>query len=212
MNGRWYVAEGDLSRGPLNDEEFAALVRARAIRPETLIWGPGFKQWKAAGEISGLLKPFKSPPPELSTTRHPEISVSTPKLVISTDDRSVVGSSGYITPRRSYLVRHWRGELSLPVSYWINSCLSTIAVFAVFSCVGLLVGPADSPLGFAIVISVAWLFLIVATLWQLVGVWRSAGKHRGRSGKGFWRMQRASWSFSGSLVSPVRLRHRPFHS
>ena len=211
MIGRWYVAEGDLSRGPLDDKEFAALVRAGAVKPETLIWGPGFSQWKAAGEISGLLKPFESPPLELSTSSRPEIPVSTLKLVIGTDDRPIVGSSGYDTRGRSYIVRHWRGDLSLPVSYWINSFLGTIAVSVVFSCVGLLVEPADSPLGFAIAVSVAWLLLIVVTLWQLVGVWRSAGKHRERSGKAFWARAARFMVIFGFLGLASSLA-TPFHS
>ena len=74
----------------------------------------------------------------------------------------------------------------MPVSYWINSLLSTIGVILVFACVGLLIAPVDSPLIFAIIVSVAWLFAIATTLWQLVGVWRSAGKHKVRGGSGFW--------------------------
>jgi hypothetical protein len=139
----------------------------------------------AFSKIPGLLTPLEPPPLQLSTASSPETPVLTPKLAIGIDERSIVSGSDY-DRRRSYIVRHWRGELSLPVSYWINSFLGAVAVFAVFSCIGRLIAPTDSPLGFAIVVSGAWFFLMVANSWQLVGVWRSAGKHKGRGGSGFW--------------------------
>jgi len=146
-----------------------------------LVTGGAFSARKAPYEIPGLLKPPEPPPLQLPTASSPEI----PKLVIGTDDRPVVSGSGYNT-RRSYIVRHWQGELSLPVSYWINGFLGAVAISAVFLCIRLLIAPADSPLGFAIAISVAGCFLVVATLWQLVGVWRSAENHKGRGGSSFW--------------------------
>jgi len=32
--------------------------------------------------------------------------------------------------KRNYFVRHWRGELSLPVSYWLNGLIVVILTVA----------------------------------------------------------------------------------
>jgi hypothetical protein len=85
-----------------------------------LVTGGGFSARKAPYEIPGLLKPPEPPPLQLPTASSSEIPVATPELVIiGAYDRPVVSGSDYNT-RRSYIVRHWQGELSLPVSYWIN--------------------------------------------------------------------------------------------
>jgi hypothetical protein len=186
MNGRWYIAEGKDNRGPLTDEELANLVHAQVLKPNTLVWCPGFSEWKPAGEIPGLLEPVEPPPLRMPNASSPEDPSPVPPPVIDADFRFTRNSASRRSPLRSYVVRHWRGDLSLPVSYWINSVLGTIGVILGFACVGLLTAPADSPLIFAVAISVAWLFAIATTLWQLVGVWRSAGKHKGRGGSGFW--------------------------
>src|SRR5271167_3634650 len=120
MNGRWYIAEGKDNRGPLTDEELADLVHAQVLKQNTLVWCPGFSEWKPAGEIPGLLDPVQPPPPAIPNASGPEDPSRPPSLVIDADVRLARNSASSGSPRRSYIVRHWRGDLSLPVSYWIN--------------------------------------------------------------------------------------------
>jgi hypothetical protein len=87
------------------------------------------------------------------------------------------------SPRRSYIVRHWRGDLSLGVSYWLNDLLSTLAAAAGFVCLRLLNESDPHPLIFALAASAAWVWAVAANLWYLVGVWRSAQHHTARSGR-----------------------------
>jgi hypothetical protein len=88
---------------------------------------------------------------------------------------------------RNYFLRHWRGELSLPVSYWLNGILGglligiTVAVLAVITHRQ---GEAR-PLLWLFNLVAIWLLGTLLTLWQAVGVWRSAIRYR-RSGKRFW--------------------------
>src|SRR5207245_2791931 len=88
--------------------------------------------------------------------------------------------------RANYIARHWRGDLSLPVSYWINNFLATIAVSFVFRKLGPIISISDAPLIFATSRTLVLIVAIAVSIWQLVGVWRSAGKHRARGGRGFW--------------------------
>jgi hypothetical protein len=82
----------------------------------------------------------------------------------------------------SYFARHWRGKLSLPRSYWLNGVLlwgfgfNLLQVVAFTITVNLL---SDSPT-MAIVIGIAIIALaLVAYIWALTGIWRSARAYRG---------------------------------
>lgn len=87
----------------------------------------------------------------------------------------------------NYLVRHWRGQLSLPVSYWLNSVLLAL----VLSLIALwLVGIAEtSGMSLRALSGIYLAYLIWAGLlwlWSIVGVWRSADRHEERGGSPGW--------------------------
>lgn len=88
--------------------------------------------------------------------------------------------------RRNYVVRHWRGELSLPVSFWINGMLLT----AVITTFGHVVGPRVTETGnvWASFLLLCGLLTLSATaaIWQATGIWRAAGNHKTRHGGYFW--------------------------
>ena len=72
-----------------------------------------------------------------------------------------------------YVLTHWRGEQSLAQSYWINTFILTFAVY-----LGLLLveGPL-SRLPIHTVLKLSYVLiaaLLTLTVWQLVGLWRSA--------------------------------------
>ena len=68
----------------------------------------------------------------------------------------------------NYLSRHWRGQLSLPVAFWVNY----IVVSGIFFASGnmLALTGADDRVGIPFLM--VWLPIII---WQCVGTWRSAG-------------------------------------
>jgi len=91
-------------------------------------------------------------------------------------------------PRRNYLVRHWRGELSLPVSYWLNGLLGGLAIGVMIGVLHYLVshGHDDAqPVRWLDYLIAAWTFALLVTVWQSVGVWRAATRYRD-GGKTFW--------------------------
>jgi hypothetical protein len=86
--------------------------------------------------------------------------------------------------RTNYFVRHWRGELSLPLSYWINGLLLTFGVFLWMKTllqVGFGVLPTNRHLGFGLVFAGYAVFFLWIPLqvWQLVGMTRSATHYAG---------------------------------
>jgi hypothetical protein len=88
---------------------------------------------------------------------------------------------------QNYFARHWRGELSLPVSYWLNGTLGGIVVGAAIAGFGTVIALHNNaqPLMWLIAIGAIWLCVLIFTTWQAVGVWRSATRYK-RSGRSFW--------------------------
>lgn len=105
------------------------------------------------------------------------------------------------TPQsKNYFVRHWRGELSLPVSYWINATLvaGLVPVPLLF-----LSSQVEQRAG-AIQLSsiVVMLFLTVSILmsiWAIVGTWRSSNHHSMRGGNEGWANAAKFFMFLGAL-------------
>jgi hypothetical protein len=82
--------------------------------------------------------------------------------------------------RGNFIVRHWRGELKLWVSYWI---VLFVGNFAAAIVIGIIVasvrlqGGFYPPGIFAAFIAI-WLCALVVSAWQFVGVWRSARRYK----------------------------------
>jgi uncharacterized protein YecT (DUF1311 family) len=87
---------------------------------------------------------------------------------------------------RNYIARHWRGELSLPVSYWVNGLLGN--VLAIIAVVAISRGfdfrDEFDPRVALLTITLIWAVTFAIALWQLVGNWRSATNYQ--QIKGFW--------------------------
>ncbi len=83
--------------------------------------------------------------------------------------------------------RHWRGELSLPVSFWLNNVLLPVPL-------GTLVGGLMAWISLrgeqlqagSVAVLVGWPLMIALDVWCGVGTWRSAGHHHDRGGAGLW--------------------------
>ncbi len=87
--------------------------------------------------------------------------------------------------RANYFVRHWRGELSLGVSYWANGLLATFLVlFAANTLVALQDSASLKLVAFLSVL--LYVTAIIASVWQMVGIWRSASNHVSRGGSSVW--------------------------
>jgi hypothetical protein len=81
----------------------------------------------------------------------------------------------------SYFARHWRGELSLPRSCWINGLIVNLAANLVIP-IPLIVTVAffrDKHLLIGLLCLGEIVLQIAAYSWGLVGAWRSAVRYRG---------------------------------
>lgn len=103
-------------------------------------------------------------------------------------------------PSRNYLVRHWKGQNSLPFAYWVNGFVLTIALTAAVTWISDSVEAAGASLR---IIAAAALGLIAISLlswiWSLVGIWRSANRHPYRGGSSGWATAAKFMMFVGCL-------------
>jgi hypothetical protein len=94
-------------------------------------------------------------------------------------------AAGTESQRANYLVRHWRGGLSLPVAYWVNGSLLGMAALLLFRVAGELMG--DWELQAAASAALLMLIgMISGACWSVVGIWRSAVRHCSRGGSSMW--------------------------
>lgn len=108
------------------------------------------------------------------------------------DITSTTTTSTAIPPSRrqsnsNYFVRHWRGELSLGISYWLNGGVFTsLAVVILTAAVEVMVKDGYTLRTISLASLSILLFSVIAGLWSLVGIWRSANHHVARGGKAGW--------------------------
>ncbi|MGO4716252.1 GYF domain-containing protein [Bradyrhizobium sp. 2TAF24] len=79
----------------------------------------------------------------------------------------------------NFIARNWRGDFSLPVSYWVFGILGNIAILLVPYGLSLTPGVKSGfhPLALFVAFVGMWLAIAVISLWQWVSVWRSAGRY-----------------------------------
>jgi len=87
----------------------------------------------------------------------------------------------------NFIAKHWRGEYSLGVSYWLFGFL--VAIFIVLLDVAL--GHFSDAMNLnthkqGFIILVYYVATLAVSVWQIVGVIRSASAHVSRGGKRFW--------------------------
>lgn len=124
-------------------------------------------------------------------TELPQVTQIPSKLVDITDEPKVIDSIQEPSPTRSsdqnFLVKHWCGNYSLGFSYWVIGSLLTVIVISITTAISSSSGLRElGPRASGTAILFFYGFVVTLTLWQLVGIWRSADKHSQRGGKTFW--------------------------
>lgn len=88
---------------------------------------------------------------------------------------------------RGTIEKHWRGDFPLGISYWVFGALVTVAFLAIVAVISGsgLSARYGAKFGATFVLCL-YVFMLILTVWQTVGIWRSADKHVGKGGKAFW--------------------------
>ena len=75
-----------------------------------------------------------------------------------------------------YLARHWRGQLPLAQSFWVNGFVSLLPFAVWFAFAPRSIRAETSAWGFFLFAALPFLILVLIDVWGAVGVWRCAGK------------------------------------
>ena len=101
---------------------------------------------------------------------------------------------------QNLIVRYWKGQLSLPMSYWGIGVLVVLISYGGAQLVQSWIESATSPVQLGIYVLVLYVSIITLVIWQSVGVYRSAGFHPLRGGSEGWAVTARVMVFIG-LVS-----------
>src|SRR5690606_3687582 len=92
-----------------------------------------------------------------------------------------------LTALQNIIVKHWRGDYSLGFAYWFIGVGLTVAVSIVVTLTNLFVSSsAVSSSLFGSILVVLCSLIVPLTIWQLVGIWRSAKYHPSEGGRVLW--------------------------
>lgn len=132
-------------------------------------------------------------PETISVVNHeetPQGGYPSPSVEIDADDRSRHGvRNNLLAPpesqrkrRSNFVARYWRGELSLAASYWgVNLLVGLVAIaLAIVLTAFFSVDEGFEPVPIFWYTFLLWLGIAVLTVWQIVGLWRSATNHAER--------------------------------
>jgi len=86
----------------------------------------------------------------------------------------------------NYLLRHWRGHLSLVQTYWLNGFLTNMVLAGAGLALFAMEKTGRSLRLIAIGFLVFALLFLITRVWTFVGIWRSAGRHGARGGNPAW--------------------------
>lgn len=179
----WYIDSDGREEGPFDRD--AALARL-GTRDHTRarVRHEGSSQWAPVGEVPEFAGLLPAPPSIVPGTADVAPGIAAGPGQSGDAAGAIPARDGKARPRNVF-ARHWRGELPLWVSYWIFGFLVNVVIL-VISGVGaeLFNGNASFQPRSIFVTSVAiWGLVLSVTLWQVVGVWRSATHYAGACAK-----------------------------
>ena len=187
MEAHWYYAVGDAPIGPLSFDELVSTARSGQLARNALVWSTGMSDWRSASEINGLW-PLPPPlPPENDRAFAHVVPAAQPGRRTLSAGTEPITSQPRAVSHSGWIARHWKGQLSLAKSYWLVGVLLSFALVGATHALGYLMANANlSPVTGGIVGSSTILTMIAIVVWQLVGIWRSAGNHMRATKRRFW--------------------------
>jgi hypothetical protein len=195
----WYLIIDGVRRGPMSKASVLVLIAKGVVTPNTPARRPDMPDWLAIRYIKEFdLSPHAAAPvpvvadPDDPYTRPiPPPSMSpAPATIVSQAAAAKAAPQKPENPLLAYFGRHWRGEYSLAVSYWINWTLLGMALgkpaesFIDHAMSGVQVSDDPRPLFAAVMLLGP--SMLALSVWQMVGVTRSALRSKRDSGKSWW--------------------------
>ncbi len=181
----WYLWVNDEAFGPIDIPQLRTLRDKGLLQSDHWVRRVGDEGWIRAAGVEGV---FDTEPPGAAAVPTERASAQPPPLenVISSDKTDNAAPPDHRPG--NYVARHWRGELSLPVSYWINGFLGNVGALVVIMLLGqgLDFKQEFRPAIALLVVTAIWATVLVVAIWQYVGVWRSATNYANKNVRSYW--------------------------
>jgi hypothetical protein len=182
----WYLWVNDEEFGPVDISQLRTLGEKGLLQPDHWVRHAVGEGWIRASDVLGGL--FGMEPGGVAAIPIERASAQPPPLenVVSSDNtKSAAHLEGL---SRNYVTRHWRGELSLPVSYWINGFLGNVGAVIVVTLLGqgLDFKEEFQPAIALLLVTAIWATVLIVAIWQSVGVWRSATNYSDKNVRSYW--------------------------
>lgn len=159
---QWYLSDG--AKQPSGPYAFSVLIDAigkNLLTRDHYVWRPSWTSWRPASTVPGLFLPPENPQEEIGIGVSPERS--TASLGENEKRRTEKTST-------NYLIQHWRGQLELSISFWLNGVLVLgLLKVALFALTFIELHAVFFLCGFCL--------YLLAIVWSYVGIWRSAIKY-----------------------------------
>lgn len=176
MATEWYVGRGNDVTGPVTFEQLAARARLGRLRRDDRLCAVGSSNWQTAGQMaqlwSGATAVSSGPAGAIPSTSH------------SDGNFSFAAITGGLTWR--FVKAHWNGDLPLAFAYWgVGFLLQAVLLGLGYGVKVFLHASHPGSIITGLTLFLVLAFSCVCTVWQLVGVWRSAGRSMESSGSLF---------------------------
>ena len=181
----WHWLQGKEQSGPHPLSKVLEAIAQGVVNRTSYVWRQGWPEWKPAGSVPELFTGATAPPAA------PTVAASAGAAPAGS-----AAAEPSTTDQTHYVVRHWRGDLSLPMSFWVNGILVSIGLQILSAPVAAVSEPISkwfedggNIVQFVAALCVATFMValgLAVMVWQCVGIWRSASKHSSRGGNVFW--------------------------
>lgn len=220
---QWYLMIGGQRRGPLRRESVETLLDKGAVDGSTPVYREGYADWQPLAQAAEFAARFPpAPAPQPAPAAGPAwrqqvaergeavpMAPAVPKPAAAGSPGTPHGERRQAEPQRGYLRRHWRGELPLARSYWVNGVLLSLALGLV---TGVMVSSlawrsltSDDPRALLVAIVLLPLLALLPSPWQLVGILRSARRARREGRGGLWPALAIAVTWLGVISGVVQL-------
>ena len=106
-------------------------------------------------------------------------------IIINKNKNKIIGDKENLNDDKikinqdNFFIRYWKGNVSLPISYWLVNLVTTVLLFSFFSILASFLDSVTTfnPIIISISYSLAYLLLTVVIIWQTIGVMRSSINH-----------------------------------
>jgi len=202
----WYFARDGRKTGPLEWDELLIAAAKGELSAEDVIWSPNLRAWVRAADMLKFLGP--GPRADKRQDKESDGGALERKSGVKANRAGTIfeapSSPSQIPP--GPIAAHWRGDVSLVRAYWINGFLVSLIAVGVIAGLRHYVETHEltPKQGAAFVIALYALILSIS-VWQWVGIWRSANWHPKRGGKRSWAYLAKACVTLGILLTAAEL-------